>query len=117
MCYIRGFRMKVRPICVKLALAAGVAFAGSALHAQDGLEGTLARESLSQPLRTNAVSLVEKRLAAADFDNDHEPDGAILLDSDSLPSRNSFRIELHLSASDNTVVSVPADQLVMDFCF
>ena len=102
MCYIRGFRMKVRPICVKLALAAGVAFAGSALHAQDGLEGTLARESLSQPLRTNAVSLDEKRLAAADFDNDHKPDGAILLDSDSLPSRNSFRIELHLSASDNT---------------
>jgi len=93
--------MKVRPICVKLALVACMAFAGSALHAQDGLEGALARESLSQPLRTNAVSLVEKRLAAADFDNDHKPDGVILLDSDSLPSRNSFRIELHLSASDN----------------
>jgi hypothetical protein len=58
-----------------------------ALHAQDGLSDALARAGSA----SNAGSaLFGPSLVTADFNNDHHPDGALLL-----RARNAFHIELH----------------------
>jgi hypothetical protein len=46
----------------------------------------------------------------ADFDNDHKPDGAVLLNSVPFHSRNSFRIEVHLSASNNAELAFESSE-------
>jgi hypothetical protein len=83
--------------CLQLLVVATLCLVASSAYAQDGFEGAFARQS-RDPLRTNLAAF-SQTLATADFDNDHRPDGAVLLDSGPFHSGNSFRIELHLSAS------------------
>jgi hypothetical protein len=86
---------------VKLVvMTAALVLAVSSLRAQDGLEGALPRANLASPL--NLAAPFDQKLAIADFDNDHKPDGAVLVGSGRLAGQNSFRIELHLSHSNNT---------------
>ncbi len=78
---MQGFRSLIRTI-VLLAMVSAVA----ALHAQDGLSAALSR--------LNACDLssafLGPSIAAADFNNDTHPDGAVLLRSE-----NTFHIEVH----------------------
>ena len=92
--------MTARSFCVKLVVAAALILIATWLYAQDGLEGALPRANLASPV--NLAAPFGQKLAIADFDNDHKPDGAVLVDSGRLPGQNSFHIELHLSGSNNT---------------
>ena len=82
------------------AFLAGLA---PSLWAQDGLEGALSRMRVASPLKF--AQPFSRTLAIGDFDNDHKPDGAVLVDSGRIHDRNSFRIELHLSGGQNDDLS------------
>jgi hypothetical protein len=70
-----------------------------ALKAQDGLLGALAQKTdLAHRLNFN------QQLAAADFDNDQKPDGAVLLPGGLLDGERLFRIELHVTSGTNGVI-------------
>jgi len=72
-----------------------------ALVAQDGLRGALSR--ISSAMRS--VTGFAPQIAAADFDNDQKPDGAILIDNGMLNGKRSFRIELHVTAAQNKTLT------------
>jgi hypothetical protein len=72
-----------------------------ALRAQDGLLGALAREAAM----THAPLGFEQPLAAADFDNDQRPDGALLLPAGFSDGQRSFRIELHITSGNDDVIT------------
>jgi hypothetical protein len=69
-----------------LALVA-ITLSASALHAQDGLSDAMACAKYAS---NTGSTFLGPSLATADFNNDHHPDGALLL-----RDRNSFRIEVH----------------------
>jgi hypothetical protein len=91
--------MKGRSVCVPLLLVTALLWAAPRLHAQDGLPGAFSQGVLVSPFGLP--------LAIADFDNDHKPDGAVLLDSTRVRDQNSF-IELHFSDRRNTSLSFEA---------
>jgi len=70
-----------------------------AIWAQDGLRGALSRYgSEGRPLH----SAFSQQILAADFDEDQQPDGAVLVDTGQVNGQRSFRIEMHLTAGYNT---------------
>jgi len=71
------------------------------LKAQDGLRGAMSRGS--KPAQ--GVGEFSPQIAAADFDNDHDPDGAILLETGRLNGERSFRIEVHVTEAANSAMS------------
>lgn len=81
----------LRIIVVLLSLAVQGAWA------QDGLPGAASESARAAGLRSSFSS----GLVAADFDNDHKLDGALLLDAGVIAGQRVFRIELHVSASQN----------------
>ena len=91
--------MKLRPSI--FAIVSLLLMLVPALRAQDGLMGALSREAAM----THAQSAFEQPLAAADFDNDHAPDGALLLQSGFADGERSFRIELHVTSGNNGVIT------------
>ena len=91
--------MKLRPST--FAIVSLLLMLVPALRAQDGLMGALSREAAM----THAQSAFEQPLAAADFDNDHAPDGALLLQSGFADGERSFRIELHVTSGNNGVIT------------
>ena len=94
--------MNRRLLCIVLVLIAALACVAPGLRAQDGLQGALSGDGLAQTFRSSYASLFERRLVTTDFDGDQKLDGAVLLHFDSFQSRNSFRVEVHLSARNNT---------------
>jgi len=103
--------MNARSLCVKLVLAIAAALAAPSLWAHDGLEGALPRANLASPM--NLTAPFGQTLAIADFDNDHKPDGAVLVDSGWVRGRKSFRIEFHLSGSNNTELSFESTEAAL----
>ena len=98
--------MKTRSLSVRYMLVA-LALAAPSLWAQDGLDGALSRLWA----RTNPLhEPFAQRLATADFDNDQKPDGAILLDAGQFRGQKTFRIELHVTASDNSELSFESNE-------
>lgn len=73
--------------------------AAHSLWAQDGIEGVLSHANLASPL--NLSNPLARTFAGADFDNDHKPDEAVIIDSGRLDGQNSFRIDVHLSGGGN----------------
>jgi len=71
------------------------------LRAQDGLAGALSG------LKGVSYSASELRApyAAADFDDDQKPDGALLLEAGLLNGQRAFRIELHLTTDSNNAIA------------
>jgi hypothetical protein len=93
--------MKARFYCITLVLAACLPPLAPRLLAQDGLQGALPRVMLASPLKIAAP--FGPLLAVADFDNDHKPDAALLVQSGlTMAGESRFRIELHLSAAVDT---------------
>jgi len=99
--------MSARSISLRFAIVV-VALAGSALWAQDGLDGALPQAGYGS--RLNPTAPFVQTLAVADFDNDHKLDGAVLLDSGRAWGQNSFRIQFHLSGSANTDLSFESSE-------
>ena len=64
------------------------------LWAQDGLEGALSRGNRATP--ADLLAPLSQTLAAADFDGDNKPDGAILV-TNGWPQTGFQAIELHFS--------------------
>ena len=90
--------MKAGSLALKV-LVAGLAFTAS-LWAQDGLRGALSRVRFASPVHLEIP--FSQTLAAADFDGDNKPDGALLVDY-GLRLQSSFRtIELHFTRRENT---------------
>ena len=95
---------------VLLALACGV----PVLRAQDGLNGAVAgADALEPSVCLTFSSLLKRPLAAADFDGDNQPDGALLLAPPSTRSRSGYRVEVHLSRTNNTDLSFESDDDVL----
>jgi len=98
--------MKVRSLYLRLVLAALV-LAVPSLRAQDGLGGALSRLDATGRLLHEPF---EQRLVAADFDNDKKPDGAVLLDAGQFQGHKTFRIELHVTAGNDTEFSFESSE-------
>src|SRR5579872_7222300 len=97
--------MKLRyPICgILLCL---VSLCVPALQAQDGLRGALSRGAKSG----QAFAGRPAQIAAADFDDDQAPDGAILLETGSLNGQRSFRVEVHATAAANSAITFSSEE-------
>jgi len=91
-----------RLLIVLLALAA------PSLWAQDGLRGALERREANTQLLRDSLG---QGVAAADFDRDQEPDGALLLHADS--GRPGFRIELHVTAGVNRELTFESNETAL----
>jgi len=98
--------MKARSRYLRFVLAALV-LAVPSLRAQDGLGGAMARLDTSGCLLHDQF---EQRLVAADFDNDKKPDGAVLLDAGQFHGHKTFRIELHVTAGNDTEFSFESSE-------
>ena len=75
------------------------------LKAQDGLRGALSRVAQT----AHAVAELSTQIAAADFDNDQKPDGAILVETGLLNGERAFRIELHVTGSNNDAITFSSE--------
>jgi hypothetical protein len=102
--------MKSRSLALKIVVTA-LALTASSLWAQDGFQGALGRVNLT-PL--NLGTAFSRTLAAADFDGDNKPDGAILIDYGWLrPQSSSRKIELHFTSRGNTVLTFESNETTL----
>lgn len=69
--------------------------------AQDGMRGALSRTQEALP----GPATFARVFAVVDFDNDSQPDGAVLSQSGLLNGQRLFRIDLHLTAGKNFTIT------------
>lgn len=91
--------MKLRPSI--FAIISLLLMLAPALRAQDGLRGALSREGAM----VRGLQGFEQHLAAADFDNDQLPDGALLLPGGFTAGERSFRVELHITSGNGGIIT------------
>jgi hypothetical protein len=72
-----------------------------ALKAQDGLRGAFT----SGARTSHGLIMPSPQIAAADFDNDQKPDGALLREAGLLNGERAFRIEFHVTSGENQAIS------------
>jgi len=93
--------MKFRPVLLRIGLVAALLPAALPMLAQDGLKGALSKPSQACPRDFTAP--FAQTVAAADFDGDHNPDGAVLsLCERGRPGTSVRIIELHFTGRDNS---------------
>lgn len=103
--------VKIRAIFVRALLAALFVLAGSSLWAQDGLGGAISQLATTYGLWHQPFG---QSLAAADFDMDCKPDGALIVDAGKVHGQKAFRIEIHLTGSRNIDLSFESDDFALD---
>jgi FG-GAP repeat len=86
-------RMSARSVFAQLVVSVSLAFIAPNLWAQNPVPGALSPANLASPLG--------QTFAVGDFDNDSQPDGAVLVELGRFRGHGSLRIELHLSNSEN----------------
>jgi hypothetical protein len=102
--------MKAPSVALKIVVA--VLALTASLWAQDGLEGALRRANLTSA--ANLGTPFRQTVAAADFDGDNQPDGAVLVDGGWGPSQTRFRtIELHFTGRRNTDLSFESNETTL----
>lgn len=91
--------MRKRYLSLGIVLSA-LAVCVPGLRAQDGLRGALS------PNRgyVRLASVFGGEVAAADFDRDERPDGAVLVDAGQRHGEKAFHIEFHLTARPNVTI-------------
>jgi hypothetical protein len=108
----KSLRMKLRLLCVKLVATAALTLTAQWVCAQDGLEGAFSRANLASQAKLEAP--FSQTLAAADFDGDNKPDGAILVDHGWRWPQSSFRtIELHFTGRSNTDLTFASNEATL----
>lgn len=77
-----------------------------ALKAQDGLRGAMSADE------HEGASLLARstQLAAADFDNDQQPDGALLREAGLMNGEQAFRIDFHVTAGANKSITFSSNE-------
>ena len=104
--------MKLRSLCAILVAVVALTFTAPRVCAQDGLEGALSQANLASP--ANLGTPFSQTIAAADFDGDNKPDGAVLVDYGWLRPQNSFRtIELHFTSRGNTYLTFESNETAL----
>ena len=98
--------MKARSLILRFVLVV-LALTAPSLWAQDGLDGALSRLKATRSLFHEPF---DQRLVAADFDNDQKPDGAVLLNTGQFHGQKTFRIELHVTAGNDTEFSFESSE-------
>jgi hypothetical protein len=98
--------MNMRTFISRSVLAA-LALIAPSLWAQDGLVGALSRLGATASLLHEPF---EQKLVAADFDHDQKPDAAVLLDTGQFHGQKTFRIELHVTARNNSELCFESDE-------
>jgi hypothetical protein len=98
--------MKVRSLHFRLAIASILLLASVRVCAQDGVKGALARLNRTTLWESSSAPLLGSTLAIADFDNDHRPDGAVLLESGPFLRQANPQIELHFTGRKNTHIAL-----------
>jgi hypothetical protein len=101
--------MKLR-VCIVGFLLAALALCVPSASAQDGLRGALSQMGQALP----GVAGFGRGLAAADFDNDSQPDGAVLSQAGLLNGQRRFRIDLHLTAGKDVTLTFPSTEPDLD---
>ena len=77
------------------------------LQAQDGLRGAI---SVGEQRGNALPGGRSQQLAAADFDNDQKPDGALLREAGLMNGERAFRIEIHISAGANDFITFSSNE-------
>jgi len=98
--------MKTRPHIFAIVFIV-LALTAPSLWAQDGLAGAVSRIRNASGLLNEQCG---QRFVAADFDNDHKPDGAVLLNAGQFHGRMNFRIELHDSTRNGGALVFASDE-------
>ena len=99
--------MKMRSLYLRFVLAA-FTLAVPHLLAQDGIGGAIVRFGDTRGLLDQPF---EQRLAAADFDKDQKPDGAVLVDTGPFDGQKTFRIELHVTGGNDSDLTFESSDL------
>jgi hypothetical protein len=101
--------MKLR-VCILGLLLATLALFVPKSSAQDGLRGALSQMGQAQP----GAGGFSRALAAADFDNDSRPDGAVISQAGWLDGQRCFRIDLHVTAGKDISFTFPSAEPDLD---
>lgn len=84
--------------------------AGPQLRAQDGLSGAWSDLEKTQVVLHTGFA---QGLAAADFDRDARPDGAVLMDAGVFEGRRRFRIKLHFTNARNRELTFESSETAL----